>query len=119
MQVSVISVGVHDMDQALSFYSEKLGIEVGSKKYYPEIVELKSSVPIILFAVDRKTEIEYEKDSYVAVGLNVESANDTIKDLKAKGVDLIFEEPVPFPLGMMTAAKDPSGNVVEFLEFNN
>ncbi|GEL78463.1 VOC family protein [Tenuibacillus multivorans] len=117
MQLSVISVGVHNMDQALDFYHEKLGIEIVSNQYYPEIVELKSPVPIILFKVEKKSEVEYAEDASVVLDFNVNNVMDTINDLKDKKVDLIFEEPHPFPAGVMTAAKDPSGNLIEFLEF--
>lgn len=119
MKLSVISIGVHDMDLAMEFYNEKLGVEIKSKQFYPEIVELKSPIPIILFKVSKKAETTYYQDSSICLDFSVDDVLDTIKDLKQKGVDLLFEEPQPFPAGVMTAAKDPSGNIIEFLEFRN
>ena len=37
--------------------------------------------------------------------------------LRAKGATVLFDEPQDFPVGKFNAVKDPSGNVVELLEF--
>jgi len=117
MKVSVISLGVHNMELALEFYSEKLGLKVKSKQFYPELVELKNNVPIILYKVEDKVDLNYLKDAVTTIGFEVENVQESINELIQKNVDLIFNEPQPFPAGIMTAVKDPSGNIVELLEF--
>lgn len=119
MDVSVISVGVHDMDLALEFYNEKLGVEIKSKQFFPELVELQGPVPLILYKVEKKVEMDYLKDSITTLGFGVRNILETIISLKQKNVEFIYDEPQPFPAGVMTAIKDPSGNIIELLEFRN
>jgi len=117
-KVCVIQINVSDMDQAVDFYCNKLGFEVASRKYYPDIVDLvHEGVPLILNKVANQTQIDYPDVAQTMINIETDDLAPTLNSLKEKGVELIHQTPQKCPVGVYAAFKDPFGNVHELLEF--
>jgi catechol 2,3-dioxygenase-like lactoylglutathione lyase family enzyme len=118
--ICVIQFNVSDMDAAIRFYCNKLGFEVKSKDYYPDIVLLDHDGPsVLLYKVDKPFKIDYPNAAQTLVNIQVDDLRKVMADLKAKGVEFIHSEPQPCQAGIYAAAalRDPAGNVMELLEF--
>ena len=116
-KISAISIYVHDIKQAETFYRDLLGFNVAGRPA-PFLVELEhDGVPLVLCAAERPASGHYSKDSATVLGI---ASDDVVKQaaaLRAKGATVLFDEPQEFPVGQFNAVKDPSGNVIELLEF--
>lgn len=116
-RISAISIYVHDIEQAESFYRDLLGFNVAGRPA-PFLVELEhDGVPLVLCAAERPTSARYSKDSSTVLGIATEDVVKQASDLRAKGATVLFDEPQQFPVGQFNAVRDPSGNVIELLEF--
>jgi catechol 2,3-dioxygenase-like lactoylglutathione lyase family enzyme len=108
------------MDRALEFYCDKLGFAVDSRKYYPDVVELKhEGIPLILYKVQRPAQLDYPNSAQILLSLETHNLDATLNELKSKGVDLLHETPQDCPVGVYVAIRDPFGNVLELLEFRS
>ena len=117
-KICVIQINVSDMEKAIDFYCNKLGFEINTKKYYPNIVELAhDGIPLILYKVQKNTVIDYPNSAQTLFNIQTENLKETLIDLKDKGVALIHEKPQKCPVGVYAAFRDPFGNVHEFVEF--
>jgi catechol 2,3-dioxygenase-like lactoylglutathione lyase family enzyme len=115
----VIGIYVDDMDNAVEFYCKKLGFKEAERYDDGCIVRLENEgPPVILERVDNSTEIEYPGHSQVVVGVETDNIEKTSKDLRAKGVEFLHDKPQAFVGGLVMAMRDPSGNVLELLQFN-
>jgi catechol 2,3-dioxygenase-like lactoylglutathione lyase family enzyme len=115
----VIGIYVDDMDKAVDFYCEKLGFKVAESYDDGCIVRLENKgPPVILEKVDKAARIEYPGHSQVVLGVETEDIEKTSGDLKAKGVEFMHDKPQPFVAGLVMAMRDPSGNVLELLQFH-
>jgi catechol 2,3-dioxygenase-like lactoylglutathione lyase family enzyme len=123
-------VWVHDQDEALSFYTETLGLEVRSDVTVPEMggfrwiavgVPGQDDVAITLLAVPGPPVFDEEtsqklKDlvSKGAAGGLFFAADDvdaTYEELKERGVEF-SQEPTDQPYGRDAGFRDPSGNQI-------
>ena len=115
--VAAISIYVHDLKAAEQFYVDLLGFEVASRPV-PFITELRhDGVSVVLCAAERPATTEYTKDAGVVLGLVSENVERHARALRSKGATVLFESAQEFPVGVFNAVRDPSGNVVELLEF--
>lgn len=128
--VSLVTVWVTDLDEALSFYTDILGFQRGDDVQLgpdfrwltvvhpnrPEL-HLHLSIPSKplsddLIAVMRRAQAE---GGLPGVGLNVDDCRATVAELKAKGVEFI-QEPEDRPYGVEALMRDNSGNWVVLVE---
>lgn len=117
-RVCVIQINVTDMDEAIDFYSNKLGFEVSSRDHYPAIVKLANeSVPIILYQVENKTNFDYPNSTQTLVNIETDDLLRRLDELKRAGVEVLHEIPENCPVGIYAGIKDPSGNVLELVEY--
>jgi len=115
----VIGIYVDNMDKALEFYCEKLGFEEAERYDNGCIVRLKNEgPPVILEKVENRSKIEYPGHSQVVLGVETDNIEQTSKELKTKGVEFLHDRPQAFVAGHVMAMRDPSGNVLELLQFN-
>lgn len=118
-QVCVIGIYVPDLNEAIDFYTNTLGFEV-NKQYGPKIVTLvHGDLPIVL---EENENAIYNRDknaSGIALALRTENIYETAKSLKEKNVTFIVEEPTNCPPGKFISFKDPFGNLLEYLQFEN
>ncbi|ODV55997.1 VOC family protein [Lysinibacillus fusiformis] len=118
-QVCVISIYVPDLNKAIDFYTNTLGFEL-NKQYGPNIASLvHGELPIILEAKDNITSNQDNKNTGVVLGLRTEDIYETVKFLKDKEVEFIVDEPTSCPPGKYISFRDPFGNILEYLQFEN
>ena len=117
--VCVIGIYVDDMDKAVEFYCEKLGFKEVERYDGGCIVRLENEgPPVILEKVEKAGRVEYPGHSQVILGVETDNIEKTSEDLKGKGVEFLHDKPQAFVAGHVMAMRDPSGNVLELLQFN-
>lgn len=115
---SVIGIYVDDIDKAVDFYCNKLGFEEVNRYNNDCIVQLKNDGPtVILEKVDKPNPASYPKDSQVVLCIATEDIKETSKKLMSQGVEFLQKEPEEFVAGLFMVMKDPAGNTLELLQF--
>jgi uncharacterized glyoxalase superfamily protein PhnB len=128
MRIANTQVWVADQDEALAFYTEKLGMEVRTDVTVAEMGDFRwltvappgqEDVAITLMAVPgppvmdeetRKQVLEVASKGFAsAVFLTTDDIRSTFEELKAKGVEFT-EEPQEYPYGIDSGFRDPTGN---------
>ena len=116
-QVAVLSVYVAELEAAAKFYAEVLGFKI-KQKIPPYVVVLEhEGLEVVLCQAEGPTRLDYPKASGAVPGIATENLKKSIEALKSKKVELLHSEPQEFPGGVYVAFRDPSGNVLELLEF--
>jgi catechol 2,3-dioxygenase-like lactoylglutathione lyase family enzyme len=127
-QLTNTHVWVHDLDEALAFYTEKLGHEVREDVTVPDLgnfrwlsvgVPGQPDVSITLMAVPGPPVFDEETRKQIlalvskgaATGLffSSDDVQATYEDLKSRGVEF-QQEPTEQPYGVDAGFRDPSGN---------
>jgi catechol 2,3-dioxygenase-like lactoylglutathione lyase family enzyme len=127
-QLTNVQVWVHDQDEALAFYTEKLGLELREDVTVPEMgnfrwlsvgVPGQPDVAITLMAVPGPPVFDAETRDKImdlmakgaASGLFFASDDiqGTYENLKSRGVEF-QQEPTEQPYGIDAGFRDPSGN---------
>ncbi len=126
--ISNAQLWVHDQDEALAFYTEKLGMEVRADVTLPEMGDFRwltvsppgqEDVTIVLMAIPGAPVMDEETQQQVrdlmakgfagTVFLTTEDCQASYEDLKARGVEFV-ETPEERPYGIDSSFRDPSGN---------
>jgi len=119
---------VHDQDEALEFYTKKLGMEVRADVTLAEMGNFRwltvgpagqTDVSIVLMAIPGPPVMDPETADQVrslmakgfagAIFLTTDDVQASYEELKGRGVDFV-EEPEERPYGIDSAFRDPSGN---------
>jgi catechol 2,3-dioxygenase-like lactoylglutathione lyase family enzyme len=126
-QLTHVGVWVHDQDDALAFYTEKLGMEVRGDVTVPEMGNFRwlvvgvpgQDVSITLLAVPGPPVFDDETRQQIqsllakgAMGGLFFSADDvqaSYEELKKRGVEFT-QEPTQQPYGLDAGFRDASGN---------
>ncbi|HEY7707271.1 MAG TPA: VOC family protein [Gaiellaceae bacterium] len=127
-QLSHVGVWVHDQDEALAFYTEKLGLELREDVTVPEMGNFRwlsvgvpgQDVAITLLEVpgppvfDEQTAAKLKE--MVAKGaagsglfFQADDIQSTYEDMRNRGVEF-SQEPTEQPYGIDAGFRDPSGN---------
>jgi catechol 2,3-dioxygenase-like lactoylglutathione lyase family enzyme len=133
-QLTHVQVWVHDQDEALAFYTEKLGMELREDVTVPELgnfrwlsvgVPGQEEVAVTLMAVpgppvfdaDTKAKLEDLVAKGAATGLffRTDDIQGTYEDLKGRGVEF-SQEPTEQPYGVDAGFRDPSGNQMRVMQ---
>ncbi|MEE9410167.1 MAG: VOC family protein [Candidatus Heimdallarchaeota archaeon] len=119
MKVGMVQINVTDLDKAIEWYTKVLGFELSEKHYYPPVaVDLvNDGIRLLLYKAEKETKLDYPNQSQSLIIFESDDISAKIKDMKEKGVELIYEEAKEFPAGLFTAFRDPFGNVHEIVEF--
>ena len=126
-QLSTVQVWVHDQDEALAFYTDKLGFEVREDVTVAELGNFRwlaiglpgQDVGLTLMAVPGPPVFEEETRQQI-LGLMAKGASGGLffqtddcqasyEELRAKGVEFT-QEPTEMPYGIDAGFRDPSGN---------
>ena len=134
IRISTTQLWVHDQDEALAFYTQKVGFEVRSDVTVEELGNFRwltvgppgqPDVDIVLMAIpgppvmDEATAEEVR--SLMAKGfagtifLNTDDCQASYEELTARGVEFV-DRPEPRPYGIDSAFRDPSGNNVRVIQ---
>jgi catechol 2,3-dioxygenase-like lactoylglutathione lyase family enzyme len=126
-QLTYAQVWVTDQDEALDFYTEKLGLELREDVTLPEMGNFRwlsvgvpgQDVSITLMAVpgppvfdeDTRAQIHALLAKGASGGLffATDDINKSYEELKSKGVQFL-QEPTEQPYGIDAGFRDPSGN---------
>jgi catechol 2,3-dioxygenase-like lactoylglutathione lyase family enzyme len=127
---------VHDQDEALAFYTEKLGMEVRSDVTLPELGDFRwltvgppgqEDFAIVLMAIppapvmDEQTAEEVRnlmaKGFAGTVFLTTDDVRGDYEELKGRGVEFT-EAPEERPYGIDSGFRDPSGNALRLTQVN-
>ncbi|QHE53382.1 VOC family protein [Pontibacillus sp. HMF3514] len=121
MRVCNVNIYVSDLDFAIEWYDEVLGLKVASKKNYPTSVFLQqdSDTRLVLHKAEKDTEIDIWKQSATILTFEEQNLREKMKKLKERGVIMMNDEPQWFPDGERIAFKDPFGNVHELAEMRS
>ena len=133
-QLTNAQVWVHDQDEALDFYTEKLGLELREDVTVPEMgnfrwltvgVPGQPDVAITLMAIPGPPVFDAETQEAiktlvakgVATGLffATDDVQATYEELKSRGVEF-QQEPTEQPYGLDAGFRDPSGNTMRMAE---
>jgi catechol 2,3-dioxygenase-like lactoylglutathione lyase family enzyme len=127
-RIATAQVWVHDQDEALDFYTKKLGMEVRSDVTVAEMGNFRwltvgpvgqPDVAIVLMAIPGPPVMDAETAEQVktlmakgfagTVFLTTDDVQASYEELKKRGVEF-SEEPEERPYGIDSAFRDPSGN---------
>jgi catechol 2,3-dioxygenase-like lactoylglutathione lyase family enzyme len=133
-QLTHVNVWVHDQDDALAFYTEKLGMELRDDVTVPEMgnfrwltvgVPGQPEVALTLMAVPGPpvfdAETREQLKALVAKGaagglfFATDDCQASYEELKSRGVEF-QEEPTQQPYGTDAAFRDPSGNNIRMVQ---
>jgi catechol 2,3-dioxygenase-like lactoylglutathione lyase family enzyme len=134
MRIAAAQLWVHDQDEALVFYTQKLGMEVHTDVTLAELGDFRwltvgpvgqPDVAIALMAIpgppvfDDQTADQVRqlmaKGAAGAVFLATDDCQASYEELKARGVEFV-DEPSEQPYGIDSSFRDPSGNQFRLTE---
>jgi len=136
MKIANAQLWVHDQDEALRFYTDKVGMEVRADVTLPEIPGFRwltisprgqEDVAITLMAIpgaplmddDTANEVRdlVSKGFAGTVFLTTDDVRRDYEDMKGRGVEFT-EEPEERPYGIDCGFRDPSGNSLRLTQIN-
>jgi predicted enzyme related to lactoylglutathione lyase len=134
IKVSSAQLWVHDQDEALAFYRDKVGLEVRSDVTVPELGNFRwltvgpagqDDINIALMAIpgppvmDKDTADEVRnlmaKGFAGTIFLTTDDCQASYEELSGRGVEFV-EKPEPRPYGIDAAFRDPSGNSIRLTQ---
>jgi catechol 2,3-dioxygenase-like lactoylglutathione lyase family enzyme len=134
MRIANAQLWVHDQDEALAFYTEKLGFEVRMDVTLPEMDDFRwltvnppgqEDMAIVLMAIPgppmmdeattRQVEELMAKGFAGTVFLTTDDCRADYEALKTRGVEFT-ETPEERPYGIDCGFRDPSGNSLRLTE---
>ena len=134
LRITHAQVWVHDQDEALAYYTDKVGMEVREDVSLPELGGFRwlsvgppsqPDVALVLILVpgppvfDEDTAAKVReitaKGAASAIFFATDDCRATYEELKARGVEFT-EEPTERPYGIDAGFRDPSGNSFRMLQ---
>jgi catechol 2,3-dioxygenase-like lactoylglutathione lyase family enzyme len=128
IRIAHAQLWVHDQDEALAFYTEKLGMEVRADVTVPELGDFRwltvappgqDGISVALMAIPGPPVFDAETSEQVknlmakgcagTVFLTTDDLKASYDELKARGVEFV-DEPEERPYGIDSSFRDPSGN---------
>ena len=135
-KLSTAQLWVSDQDEALEFYTKKLGMEVRSDVTLPELGDFRwltvgpagqPDIAIVLMAIPGPPVMDAETAEQVrnlmskgfagTVFLTTDDCRASVEELKSRGVEFT-EEPEERPYGIDSGFRDPSGNSFRLTQVN-
>ena len=128
IRIANAQIWVQDQDEALAFYTEKVGLEVRADVTLPEMGNFRwltvgpagqTDVSIVLMAIPGPPVMDADTAEQVralmakgfagTIFLTTDDAQSSYEELKGRGVEFV-EQPEERPYGIDSAFRDPSGN---------
>jgi catechol 2,3-dioxygenase-like lactoylglutathione lyase family enzyme len=128
IRIATAQLWVHDQDEALAFYTNKLGMEVRADVTLPEMGDFRwltvgpagqPDVSIVLMAIPGPPVMDENTAEQVrdlaakgfagTVFLTTDDCQASYEELSSRGVEFT-EEPEERPYGIDSGFRDPSGN---------
>jgi catechol 2,3-dioxygenase-like lactoylglutathione lyase family enzyme len=134
IRISTVQLWVHDQDEALEFYTKKVGLEVRTDVTVPELGNFRwltvgpadqPDIAIVLMAIPGPPVMDAETAEQVrtlmgkgfagTVFLTTDDVHASYDELKGRGVHFV-ETPEERPYGIDSAFRDPSGNNIRLTQ---
>jgi uncharacterized glyoxalase superfamily protein PhnB len=134
IKIANAQLWVHDQDEALAFYTEKVGMEVRADVTLPEMGDFRwltvgppgqEDVSITLMAIPGPPVMDGETAERVrdvmakgfagTVFLTTDDCQASYEELKGRGVEFT-ETPEKRPYGIDSGFRDPSGNSIRLTQ---
>jgi catechol 2,3-dioxygenase-like lactoylglutathione lyase family enzyme len=134
MKIANAQLWVHDQDEALAFYTEKVGMEVRADVTVPELGNFRwltvglpgqDDPSIALMAIPGPPVMDSQTAEQVrtlmgkgfagTVFLTTDDCRASYEELKGRGVEFT-EQPEERPYGIDSAFRDPSGNNIRLTQ---
>ncbi len=134
--ISTAQLWVHDQDEALAFYTQKLGFEIRTDATLPEMGNFRwltvgpvgqPDIEIVLMAIPGPPVMDTGTAEQVralmakgfagTVFLRTDDVQASYEELKARGVEF-SEAPEERPYGIDSGFRDPSGNSFRLTQVN-
>lgn len=131
LKVNAVQVFVHDQDEALAFYTQKLGMEVRVDATTPDFRWLtvgpvgQPELEIVLMALPSPPFIDADtaevirgamaKGATATIFLSTDDCLATYDELTARGVEYV-QPPEERPYGWESGLRDPSGNYIRLTQ---
>jgi uncharacterized glyoxalase superfamily protein PhnB len=127
IRISTAQLWVHDQDEALAFYTEKLGMELRSDVTFPELGDFRwltvgppgQDIEVVLMAIPGEPVMDRDTAEKVrelmakgfagTVFMTTDDVQAAYEELKGRGVEFV-EAPEERPYGIDSGFRDPSGN---------
>jgi uncharacterized glyoxalase superfamily protein PhnB len=134
IRIATAQLWVHDQEEALDFYTRKLGMEVKADVTLPEMGDFRwlavgpagqDDVAIVLMAIPGAPVMDAETAEQVrtlmakgfagTIFLGTDDCRGDCASLKKRGVEFV-EEPEERPYGIDSSFRDPSGNHIRLTQ---
>jgi len=136
IKINSAQLWVHDQDEALAFYTQKLGWEVRADVTLPEMGDFRwltvgpadqTDIAVVLMAIPGPPVFDSETSGQVkelmakgaagTVFLTTDDCRASYEELKGRGVEFI-DQPEERPYGIDAGFRDPSGNHLRLTQVN-
>ncbi len=134
IRIATAQLWVHDQDEALAFYTRKLGLEVRTDVTLAEMGNFRwltvgpagqPDVAIVLMAIPGPPVMDSETAEQVrtlmakgfagTIFLTTDDVHAAYDELKGRGVEFV-EQPEERPYGIDSSFRDPSGNHIRLTQ---
>jgi predicted enzyme related to lactoylglutathione lyase len=134
IKIANAQLWVHDQDEALAFYTQKVGMEVRADVTLPELGDFRwltvgpadqPDMAIVLMAIPGAPVMDEETAEQVrtltgkgfagTIFLTTDDCQASYEELSGRGVEFV-EPPEARPYGIDSAFRDPSGNNVRLTQ---
>jgi predicted enzyme related to lactoylglutathione lyase len=134
IRIGSMQLWVHDQDEALAFWTQKVGMETRSDVTLPEMGDFRwltvgpagqPDIEITLMAIPGPPVMDPQTAEQVSglmakgfagtVFLTTDDCQASYEELKARGVEFT-EEPEERPYGVDSGFRDPSGNSIRLTQ---
>jgi len=134
IRISTAQLWVHDQDEAVKFYTEKVGMEVRADVTVPELGDFRwltvgpagqDDIAIVLMAIPGPPVMDAETGDEVralmgkgfagTIFLTTDDCQASYDELRQRGVEFV-EPPEQRPYGIDSAFRDPSGNNIRLTQ---
>src|SRR4051794_27482409 len=134
IRIGSMQLWVHDQDEALAFWTQKVGLETRSDVTLPEMGDFRwltvgpagqPDIEITLMAIPGPPVMDSQTAEQVSglmakgfagtVFLTTDDCQASYEELKARGVEFT-EEPEERPYGVDSGFRDPSGNSIRLTQ---
>ena len=134
LKIANAQLWVHDQDEALDFYTRKLGFEVRADVTMPELGDFRwlavgppgqEDISVVLMAIPGAPVMDEGTAEQVrdlmgkgfagTVFLTTDDAQASYEELKGRGVEFV-DEPQETPYGIDASFRDPSGNHIRLTQ---
>ena len=137
IRITTTQLWVQDQDEALAFFTDKVGMEVRSDVTLPEMGDFRwltvgptdqPEISIVLMAVPGPPVIDDESAGQIralmskgfagTVFLTTDDCQKAYEEMSARGVEFV-EPPEVRPYGIDAGFRDPSGNSLRLTQLND